>query len=79
MTTLYLLSLNGRSFADITLAQAKAIFNAARDRSGLGASQWPNGKLYVGRHQVGYISYNGRAWQGTEPRRSGEQPPELLA
>ncbi len=49
-----------------TIAAASADFSEKRDASGEGASTFPNAELYAadGTTYLGYVSYNGRTWQG---------------
>ena len=44
------------------LADASAVYGAARDKSGEGASTWPDGFLWRDGERVGRVSYNGRVW-----------------
>ncbi len=49
-----------------SLAEASAMFCAARDKSGFGASRTPDPKIFEGDKQIAYISYNGRVWAGSK-------------
>jgi hypothetical protein len=51
-----------------SIEQAVAMFEKARDVSGLGASQMPRATIVsnTGTHLYG-ISYNGRVWDGNRP------------
>lgn len=54
-------------------AEASSLYCERRDRSGLGASTFPEALLLIAETPVGRISYNGRIWlpgdwePGTEP------------
>lgn len=52
-----------------TAADASAIYSEKRDRSGEGASTFPNGEWEGNR-----ISYNGKVWAGLGEWRHGDQP-----
>ncbi len=54
-----------KHYAVADYAQASAMFCAARDKSGLGASRLPNALIFSGQEQVAYVSYNGKVWPGT--------------
>jgi len=46
-----------------SLEAASAMYSAARDKSGLGASQFRDGRVVdIDGNQVARISYNGRVW-----------------
>lgn len=48
-----------------TLTECSAVYEELRDRSRLGASDWPEG-LVTGHDGARYrVSYNGRVWRGT--------------
>jgi len=50
-------------------AAASAAYMALRDASGLGGSEWPDGRIYCTGgdkpRQIAYVSYNGKVWSGT--------------
>lgn len=46
-----------------TLEEASRVFCERRDRSGFGASDFPDGRLYDAEgREIGRVSYNGRIW-----------------
>ncbi len=45
-----------------SMAEASALFSAARDASGEGQSTWQDGYVVGRTGVVGRISYNGRIW-----------------
>ena len=45
-----------------SVAEASAVYSAARDAAGLGASRWPCGVVTAQGKTIGHISYNGRVW-----------------
>lgn len=47
-----------------TLAEASALVTAARDRSGMGSSNWPAADVYAENGDVFHVGYNGRVWAG---------------
>lgn len=57
------LSFGNRRVPVASLAEASAIYSAARDRSGKGASGWPDGAVLEGDKVIGRVSYNGRVWE----------------
>jgi len=58
---------NGRRLTQVTADQASVAMEQARDACGLGGSKTPNIKLYnIDGVQIGYVSYNGRVWLGSE-------------
>lgn len=56
------LSYRNRRVPVASLAEASAIYSAARDRSGKGASGWPDGAVLEDNKVIGRVSYNGRVW-----------------
>ncbi|WP_237751518.1 hypothetical protein [Sphingobium sp. DC-2] len=61
-------------------AEASNLYCERRDRSGLGASMYPEALLLIADTPVGRISYNGRIWlpgdwePGTEPLYDNRSP-----
>lgn len=45
-------------------AEASNAYAAQRDASGEGFSTFPFGKLYKGKKQIGYVTYNGKVCEG---------------
>ena len=70
------MTIGRRSYPVASLAEASAMFIAARDRAGTGGRDTPTPLLFdrEGR-QIAYVSYNGRVWAGT-PRdwKPGHRP-----
>lgn len=66
MLTMYL-GRHNKTFHAKDLREASAIYCRERDKSGLGASRWPEREVYddslpTGEDIVARISYNGRVW-----------------
>lgn len=60
LTTQLILTIGRARHAVSNVDEASRLYQQLRDASGLGASEWPSGKL-----SNGYtISYNGRVWDG---------------
>ncbi len=59
------LKIGRKAYPVASYEQASEMFSAARDRSGLGSSDVPNGRIFSGAEQVAYISYNGKVWAGS--------------
>lgn len=58
-----------------TVNQASAAFRAFCAENGFGARDAGSCKIYAGGKQVGYVSYNGRVWEGREADwKSGATP-----
>jgi len=55
-----------KHYAVASLAEASALYCAARDKCGFGASRVPNAPIFEGSRQIAYVSYNGRVWAGKE-------------
>jgi len=65
-TTTLTLEIRKRRYPVASLADASAMFCAARDKAGTGASRTPTPLIYDGAgEQIAYISYNGRVWAGS--------------
>lgn len=60
MTSALTLTIGRKDYAVASTDEASRLYQELRDKSGLGASQWPTGKLSNGLT----ISYNGRVWNG---------------
>ena len=58
----YTFELFGKTHSAKTLADASAVFSAARDKSGRGASTMPLPAIEQDAYVVGHFSYNGRVW-----------------
>jgi len=59
------LILKKKTYQVSTIEEASKIFCDLRDKSGQGASKWPNGEIFDDNgNQTHYISYNGRVWVG---------------
>lgn len=54
----------GRAWPVLSLAEASAIYRAARDAYGEGVSSMPRADVLRYGIHYGYISYNGRVWYG---------------
>ena len=50
-----------------SLAEASARYAKERDRSGLGASRFCEGRVVTAEGEVLRVSYNGRVWRGVWP------------
>lgn len=62
----YTMAIGKRRYAVSSLAEASAMFCAARDKAGTGASQTPTPMVFdaaTGK-LVAHVSYNGRVWAG---------------
>lgn len=60
MTSALTLKIGRQNYFVASIEEASRLYQQLRDKSGLGASQWPAGKLSNGLT----ISYNGRVWNG---------------
>jgi hypothetical protein len=57
------LTIHGRLTCDVAdLIAASAAYAQARELSGKGASQFPEGKITEGGQLIARVSYNGRVW-----------------
>ena len=56
-----------------TMKEAADIVRGFIDRNGLGASNFKGGQVYKDGVQIAHISYNGRAWTGTDPFAKDKQ------
>ncbi|MHA6767672.1 hypothetical protein [Sphingobium ummariense] len=54
-------------------AEVSCCYGERRDRSGLGASEFPEGEIIIGDTVIARISYNGRIWLAG-PWRPGDKP-----
>ena len=55
----------GRTLLEVAdYADASRIYSELRDRSGLGASRMPEGRIYRDETLVATLSYNGKVWDG---------------
>lgn len=69
-----ILTIGKREIEVVDFKQASYVYSLARDKSGQGASKFPNGKLTDNKGNViAHISYNGKVWQG-EQWKSGTEP-----
>lgn len=59
---MFTFKINRKTHTTNTLAEVSAIYSAARDESGLGASRWPEAIVYSDGKAVGRVSYNGKIW-----------------
>ncbi len=61
-----IIAIGKRRYEVADIKAASALFCAARDKSGNGASRTPTPMLYrPDGEQFAYISYNGRVWAGS--------------
>lgn len=56
------LTIGKKRFFVSSFIEASRIYSDLRDRSGLGGSKWPEGKIFENDRQIARISYNGRIW-----------------
>lgn len=61
----------GKTYSAKTLAEASALFSAARDLSDRGSSTMPLPEIKQGNAVVGHFSYNGRIWDKPSRLYSG--------
>lgn len=54
-----------KSYPIPDLRTASDMVCAARDKSGVGNSRFTAPLIYEGDRQIGYVSYNGRVWEGS--------------
>lgn len=54
-----------KTISAATLSELSAQYGLLRDKSGQGASRFPDAIVFEDGRQIGYISYNGRIWEGT--------------
>ena len=63
----------GRNFVTVrSLAEASSIYSRIRDKSCMGASEFPFGTVWQGDIAVASVSYNGRVWacgEGIEQKK----------
>ncbi|HTR86214.1 MAG TPA: hypothetical protein VMI56_17150 [Reyranella sp.] len=64
-----------KSYPVADYAEASRMVEAARDRSGVGVSHFPDALIFEGDALVAHVSYNGRVWAG-HPRawKPGDAP-----
>lgn len=69
-----------RRYSVSSLAEASAMFCAARDKAGTGASRTPTPMVYnAAGDLVAHISYNGRVWSGHPRDWTPETKPMMEA
>ena len=57
----------GRTLREVAdYAEASRIYCELRDRSGLGVSRMPGGRIYDAETLVASLSYNGRVWDAAD-------------
>ena len=61
------LRIGRRVFRVASLGEASARYATERDRSGLGASRFPEGRVTTASGEDLRVSYNGRVWRGDWP------------
>jgi hypothetical protein len=61
------LRIGRRTYRVATLAEASATYCAARADSGLGASEFPAGRISTRDGETLHVSYNGRVWRSARP------------
>jgi hypothetical protein len=62
MLTQYELQIGNRYIKVRSLAEASEIYCSARDKSGLGMNDMPDGVIWHGNVSTATISYNGKVW-----------------
>jgi hypothetical protein len=62
----FILRYGSRSVPVASIEEASRLYSEARDASGKGASQWPDGSILQNGEAVYRISYNGRVWSMDE-------------
>jgi hypothetical protein len=60
-----LLKIGRKKIEVASFEEASRRFCETRDAFGFGSSRMPNGQVFDGEKQVGYVSYNGRVWPGS--------------
>jgi hypothetical protein len=68
--------IGARIFPFTTMAEVSAAYRATIQRLGIGGSETPSCEILNHRAEVvGYVSYNGRVWRGSEREwRCGDRP-----
>ncbi len=67
IATAVTLRIGRRAFRVSSLAEASARYAEERNRSGLGASRFREGRVVTAEGEVLRVSYNGRVWRGEWP------------
>lgn len=60
------LTIGCKSYTVATIEEASRLYGELRDKSGKGASKWPEGKIETEDGTVYRVSYNGRVWTNEE-------------
>lgn len=59
------MTVKGKKYEIASFADASVIYDRLRSASGQGMSRFPEGKIFDGRIQIAYVSYNAKVWAGT--------------
>lgn len=71
-----LLTVGKRTIEVADLKQASDVYSLMREKSGHGASRFPEGQLFDAKGvQTHYVSYNGKVWPGTKYIMGGVNVP----
>lgn len=65
----------GKTYTAANFAEASALFSAARDKSGRGASTMPLPAIMQDGVVIGHFSYNGRVWEKPSALFSNDSAP----